>query len=85
MTENHQDVKFVYLKTGAGRVALLFLGTLGGGGLSARALAARRLSFSTGHCDGDGDGMVFWDRKVDHGEKVDVVEVVISQIFVQEL
>lgn len=40
---------FSYLKTSAGRVALLLLGAIDRG-LSARALSARRLSLTTRHC-----------------------------------
>lgn len=47
----HSWCGFSHLETSAGRVALLLLGALGGGCLSARALAARRLSLSTGHLD----------------------------------
>lgn len=48
-----------YLETCAGRVALLLLLAFGGRRLPTRALAARGLALSTGHCD---DVCFFVDR-----------------------
>lgn len=59
MHKNADCTDVSYLETSAGRVALLLLLALSGRRLPTRALSARGLSLSTGHCD---DVCFFVDR-----------------------